>query len=149
MSDLPVNTRRNYAVQSTDQSVTLLCSFVPGHLQSCYYGEWMKGSAIIFRVEKPDTGCASRGSENFNENKYRLDRATFSLTISMLEATDTDTYKCLLRILDPASPTAATVQFPVHPLDLTVDGKCSLHFSMFMQVPIVMGWSFATRFLYP
>ena len=83
-----VNTRMNYAVQSSDRSVTLLCPFVPGQLQSCYYGQWRRGSTPVIEVEKPDTNCASHGGRSMNENKYHLNRATFSLTITMLEAAD-------------------------------------------------------------
>lgn len=125
VNGLPVNTRSDYAVQSIDRSVTLLCPFVPGRLQSCYYGEWRRRSTTIFSVEKPDTDCNSLTREPDFDEKYHVDRATFSLTISMLEAADSGVYECHLMILDPASPTAETVNFPVHPLNLTVDGKCT------------------------
>lgn len=111
-------------MQSTDGQVTLLCPFEPGNLQSCYYGEWRKGSTIIISIGGPNFGdCAPGDITSVNGTKYQLNRENFALTISSVKATDSDNYECQLRILDPASPTGVTISFRNVTVSLTVDGK--------------------------
>ena len=127
-SDLrPDNSRTLYVVQSNEGPVTLRCPYEPGSLTSCYYGEWRRGSTPIVRVGRPRMLDCEPGRVEIlgDPEKYSLDRETFSLSISSLDAnTDSGDYQCRLSVLNPASPIGSTLNFePFITLSLTVDGK--------------------------
>ena len=60
------------------------------------------------------------------DSKYLLDRKTFSLTITSVEAqADGGNYSCELQVLDPASPVATTstlLEAQRIIISLTIDG---------------------------
>ena len=121
---LPDNLETSYISQSGN-SITIPCSYEPGSLLNCYYGEWLKDGYNIVIVETPRIGdCAPGEIMTTDPDKYELRRDTFSLTINSLEAdTDSGNYSCQLRVLDPAG-FGDTVSFPLpRPLSLIVTGK--------------------------
>ena len=119
--------KRDYAEQSRDGPVTLLCPHEPGSLQGCYYGRWSKDSTTIVTVDPPGQGdCEPARRFTTTDPKYHLNRATFSLTITSVAArTDSGSYMCELMALDPASPvgTMDPVFRSVIEISLTIDGK--------------------------
>ena len=139
-SGLPENSRTDYAMQSSESggSVTLLCPFEPGSLHGCYFGQWKKDSISIVTVRKPGIGtCDPEGELSIENNlfsKYQLDKETFSLTITSVEAAnDNGNYLCELRVLDPASPVGATIlAFTPRNISLTIDGKpdCLIYYAV-------------------
>lgn len=128
-SGFPTNMRTDYAVQSSDVPITLLCPHEPGRLQGCYFGRWSKESRPIVEVARPGPNtCEPAGRISTMNSKYHLDRETFSLTINSIEArTDSGNYSCELMVLDPASPVGTTHvvsrALAIIILSLTVDGK--------------------------
>ena len=121
-----MNNEMSLAVQSEDGEITIPCSYEPGRLKDCYYGEWTKNSFTIVRIGVPDMSCShgSHAVTNDNPSKYRVDGETFSLIISSPNAkVDSNQYECHLRVLDLASSSGATAQFRSFPISLIVDGK--------------------------
>lgn len=120
---------RIYAVQSTETEVRIPCSFQPGMLYACYFGEWFKNSIRIFSIGKPnDRTCGSvspgRQIMNTDTSKYRVDEETFELIISQVNANDDSAqYECQLYVLNPASMEGQTEQFRSIPTTLIIDGK--------------------------
>ena len=125
-----------YAVQSTDSEVRIPCSFQPGKLYACYFGEWFKDSIKIFSIAKPNAmtcGSISPGRQimNTDENKYWMDEETFELVISSVNAMiDSGRYQCQLRVLNPATMTGQTAPFRSFLTNLIVDGKQITHISV-------------------
>ena len=114
-----------YAVQSEDGAATIPCPFEPGNLQTCYYGEWTKNGTRIAGISKPDTSCGSGGMfTSINTTKYQVNRRTFSLTISSVNAKDdSDQYECQLQVVNPATSTGQTNDFRSFLVTLIVNGK--------------------------
>ena len=104
------------------------CTFQPGMLYYCYFGEWFKNETKIFSIGKPNImtcgNSPGRDVENTNASKYRVDEETFELIISSVNANDdSGEYRCQLYVLDPAVPHGETHQFRSMPVNLTIDGK--------------------------
>lgn len=128
--------RTDYAVQSSDGPVTLLCPHEPGRLQGCYYGQWLRESIPVVIVAKPGSDlCEPAGMIATTDSaKYQLDRKRFSLTITSVDAqVDSGNYSCELQVLDPAPPIATTstlLEAQRITISLTVDGKPNHHLKL-------------------
>ena len=107
------------------------CSFQPGMLQACYFGEWYKNTTRIFSISQPSNvdmicGSVSPGRQitNMSTRKYWVNEETFELIISSVNARDdTGPYQCRLFVLNPASSNGQTSRFRSMPVNLTIDGK--------------------------
>ena len=107
------------------------CSFQPGMLQACYFGEWYKNTTRIFSISQPSNvdmicGSVSPGRQitNMNASKYRVDEETFELIISSVNARDdSGPYQCQLFVLNPGNGIVSS--FRSTPVNLTIDGKIS------------------------
>lgn len=79
----------------------------------------------VVSVRQPSLrDCAPKETVSVDDTKYQLNRENFSLIISSVEAeTDSDMYECQLNLLDPASPSGATISFNPIAVSLIVDGK--------------------------
>ena len=79
----------------------------------------------IVEVPTPQMATCEPGDLSIqNRSKHQLDRGSFALIIISPKTSDNGKYECQLRVLNPASPVGATLQFPDgRALTLTVDGE--------------------------
>ena len=99
----------------------------------------------IIEISSPGLGCRDVRGTPTNQ-KYLLDRSTFSLTIINLMPADGGNYTCELSLVDPQSSAGQTVPFtPLVAHTLSVDGEFACQ-PLTMQVALMMRTSLHQNF---
>ena len=127
------------------RNVTFSCPYDVGRLSGCYFGGWSKDMISIIQISNPGPGCRDIRGTPTNQ-KYLLDRSTFSLTIINLMPADGGNYTCELSLVDPQSPVGQTVPFtPLIAHTLSVDGEFACQ-PLTIQVALMMRTSLHQNF---
>ena len=122
-----------FAVEAGSEA-TILCPVQVGRLSACYYGRWLKDTRLIISIPVPGRDCTPQAPVS-SEERYTVDRETFSLKIANAHPEDSGNYTCELLALNPTSGLGQSLYRGLVNQSLSVSGE--FHIIMSNQVCIL------------
>ena len=120
--DPPLNFVETFFTTTTSQAV-IRCPIQPGALTQLYYGTWTRNGATLVEIPEPVDENNPRATVR-SDTRFDIDRNTFSLIISSVEANDAgNNYQCFLRVFNPLSSNTIDFRTDVVQLTLMVNGN--------------------------
>lgn len=120
--DPPPNFVETFFATTTSQAV-IHCPLQPGALTHLYYGTWTRNGVTLVDIPQPIDANTPQDAV-IPDDRFDIDRNTFSLIINSVEATDAgNDYQCTLRVFNPLSPDTIDLNTDAVQITLMVNGN--------------------------